>query len=189
MRTSRYVVLTSVLALVGIACQTREPQKAAPDPSGDYRPTASIKDIMDSMVDPSADFIWESVATIVTPAGTEKRGPKTAEDWTNVRRRAVILVEATNVLLIPGRRVAKPGENSANPNIELEPEQIEALLTKDRQAWVNYVHGLHDAAAEMLAAIDDKKASVLFEDGEKLDTACENCHQHYWYPSVLSKSP
>ena len=106
-----------------------------------------------------------------------------------MRRRAVILVEATNVLLIPGRRVAKPGENSANPNIELEPEQIEALLTKDRQTWVNYVHGLHDAAAEMLRAIDEKKAAVLFEDGEKLDTACENCHQHYWYPSVLAKTP
>ena len=32
----------------------------------DFRTTATIKDIMDSVVDPSADYIWDSVSTIVT---------------------------------------------------------------------------------------------------------------------------
>ena len=76
---------------------------------------------MDSMVDPNADYIWESVATIVTAAGTEERQPRTDEDWITLRRRAIPLIEATNLLQMPGRHVAKPGEKSENPGIELEP--------------------------------------------------------------------
>ena len=35
-----------------------------------FRTTATIKDLMDSVVDPSSDYLWESVATIVTKKGT-----------------------------------------------------------------------------------------------------------------------
>ena len=54
--------------------------RTQPAPAAQFRPTATIKDIMDSMVDPSADTLWESVATIVSAAGTEERRPKTDED-------------------------------------------------------------------------------------------------------------
>src|SRR5438445_8444377 len=43
--------------LVAAACS-----RSAPQP--EYRTTATVKDIMDSMVDPNADFLWDSVATI-----------------------------------------------------------------------------------------------------------------------------
>src|SRR6476620_6433699 len=68
----------------------------------DYRLNATVKDIMQSMVDPSADVVWNSVATIVTQQGTDERRPKTDEEWNTVRHHAMIVAEATNLLTMPG---------------------------------------------------------------------------------------
>src|SRR5438552_7505932 len=87
----------------------------APIGASEFRTTATIKDIMDSVVDPSSDYIWESVATIVTKKGTEERRPRTPEQWLEVRRRTIALVEATNLLIMDGRLVAHKGEQSENP--------------------------------------------------------------------------
>src|SRR5580693_1119823 len=79
---------------VMVACNRTQP----PPPPSSFQPEATIKDIMDSMVDPSADVLWESVATIVSAAGIEERQPRTDDEWKTVHRNAVILVEATNLL-------------------------------------------------------------------------------------------
>jgi len=162
------------LVLVG-ACEVRQPPV-------EYRPTTTVKDIMDSIVDPSADVLWESVVTIISAAGTEERRPHTDEEWLNVRRHAVQLIEATNLLLIPDRHVARTGEKAENPKVELGPEEIERLINGDRQAWTNFARGLHDAAVPALTAIDAKNAEGLLEAGGKIDMACESCHLKYWYP-------
>ncbi len=169
--------VATALFLAG-ACKASQPQP-------EYRVTATIKDIMDSEVDKSADVLWESVATIVSAAGTEERQPRTDEEWATVHRSAVELTEATNLLLMPGRLVAKPGQKSDNPGIELAPEEIDKLINDDRPAWVNFAHALHDAAVPALKATEDRNAQALLDAGEKIDTACENCHLKYWYP--LSK--
>src|SRR5438876_12255884 len=130
----RFVCLFSAsLALfLVVACNRSKPAEST------LRPTATIKDLMDSLVDPSADVLWESVATIVSAAGTEERQPRTDEEWKNVHRKAVELAEATNLLLMEGRHVAKAGEKSENPGIELGPEEIEKLINADRQAFVDF---------------------------------------------------
>ena len=115
-----------IALLTADACRARQPESP-------YRPTATVKDIMDSIIDPSADFLWDSVATIVTLAGTEERQPRSDEEWRNVRRRAIQVIEGTNLILMPDRHVARPGERSENPNVELEPEQIETRIKEDRQ--------------------------------------------------------
>jgi hypothetical protein len=157
------------------ACRARQAESP-------YRTTATVKDIMDSMVDPSADVLWDSVATVVSATGTEERAPKTDEEWTNVRRHAIQLIEATNLLLMPGRHVARSGEKAENPEVELGPEEIENLINQDREAWTNFAHGLHDAATPALKAIDTRNVQGLLDAGEGIDTACENCHLKYWYP-------
>lgn len=166
-------VLGCSLLLVG-ACRAQQ--------QADYRPTATVKDIMDSIVDPSADVLWNSVATIITAAGTEQRAPQSDEEWATLRRHAVQLIEATNLLLIPGRHVARPGEKPEDPKILLAPEQIEALINQDRQAWTRKAYVLHDAAVEAQKAIEAKNADALLDAGDVLDKACENCHLTYWYP-------
>jgi len=44
---------------------------------------------------------------------------------------------------------------------------------------------IHDAAIDVIAAIDAKDGNKVFELGEKIEEACENCHKQYWYPNEV----
>jgi hypothetical protein len=136
---------------------------------------------MDSIVDPAADYIWGSVETVVDAEGVHEKAPHTDEDWKNLRRHAIMLLEAPNLLQVPGRRVAKTGEKAENPEVELAPEQIQQAIDRDRASWQRYAQGLHDAAMLTLRAIAARNTEQLVESGDALDAACENCHKHYWY--------
>src|SRR5215470_2528793 len=104
----------------------------APQPRPDLLRTATIKDIMDSMVDPSGDFMFESVAEIADERGVTQKAPKTDEEWEEVRHRSLVLLEAPNLLTMEGRKVAQPHERSKNPQVELQPEEIQKLVDADR---------------------------------------------------------
>jgi len=171
------LVVSSVV--LGSAC--RGQQASAPQP--EYAPTATIKDIMDAIIDPSADVVWESVQTVVTPAGTDERMPKNDEEWAAVRRGAIRVVEGTNLLMMPGRHVARPHEKSETPGVELEPEVIEVNINKDRAQWNKLAKGLYETGMEALKAIEAKDVSSLIDIGGRMDMACENCHMTYWYPN------
>jgi hypothetical protein len=180
------IAVFSISAVFGTACRSRQgvsQQSQAEQPP--YTPTATIKDIMDAIVDPSADVVWESVATVTSVNGIEDRQPRTPEEWTNVRRGALRVVEGTNLLMMPGRHVARPGEKSETPGVELEPEEIEANINKDRAKWNSLAKGLHDATMLALQAIEAKSPQGVIDAGEKMDIACENCHTTYWYPNEV----
>jgi hypothetical protein len=135
-----------------------------------------------SMVDPSADFIWQSVASLVTEDGIEEKFPRTEEEWAEVRRHAITLLEATNLLLVPGRRVANPGDKVENPDLELTMEEIQKLVDDDPAAWMERAHTLHDNTVVALRAIDARDTQALLFSGDAIDQACEGCHIRYWYP-------
>jgi hypothetical protein len=138
-----------------------------------------------SVIDPSADVVWLSVTTVVDDKGLVETKPITDEDWIRVRHGAVTLMEAANLLMIPGRRVARPGEKSETPGVELEPEEMDALIAKDRPAWNTRAKALHDVMAQVVQAVDAKDAEKVFELGEQIEHACENCHRQYWYPNEV----
>jgi hypothetical protein len=168
---SALIALVSLFAVAGCSREARP----------EFRTTATVKDIMESVVDPSADALWDSVEVIATLEGTEHKAPKTEEDWKALRRHAITLVEASNLLLIPGRQVAQPGEKAEDARVDLHPEEIQALLEKDPAAWALRAHRLHDASMEALKAIEAKDVTGLMNSGETLDAACESCHRNYWY--------
>jgi hypothetical protein len=144
---------------------------------------STIKDIMDSMVDPSADFIFDAVAEVADEHGISQRAPHSEEEWKEVRRRAVQLLEAPNLLVMPGRKAARPGERSENPEVELQPDQIQALLDADPAQFRTRARALQDAARAAVQAIDAKDPKALFDAAGQLDKSCESCHLHYWYPN------
>lgn len=166
------------------ACQKRETSAVATLAAAPvYSPDATIKDLMDAIIDPSADVVWDAVTTTVVASGIEEKRPKSDEEWAEIRQGAIRLVEASNLLMMPGRHMARPGEKSETPGVELEPEEMEALVNKDRRGWNERAGKLHEMSVEVLKAIDSHDADKLFEVGDKLDTACENCHRQYWYPN------
>jgi hypothetical protein len=85
--------------------------------------------------------------------------------------------------MVPGRHVARAGEKSETPGVELEPADMEALIAKDLNAWHTRVKALHEAGLAALQAIDAKDAQKVFEVGEQIERACEGCHSQYWYPN------
>jgi hypothetical protein len=179
MRQHLSLALVSALILLLAACAQQTPQ---PPPQPEFRLTATVKDIMDSLVDPGADYIWDAVETVISAKGIEEKAPRTDEEWKQVRRRAIMLLEATNLLQIPGRQVARPGEKAEDPSVELAPEQIQEMIRQDPASWAKYAQDLHDATLVALQAIEAKNAEQLLNTSDVIDTACESCHMHYWYP-------
>ena len=173
MRTCSLLFLAGAVVCLGAACQ---PQPA-------FKTTSTIREIMDAMVMPPADVLWGAVSISVSDKGVEENGPKTDEEWTKVRRQAVMIAEASDLILMTGRHVAKPGEKSKEPKAQLEPDQIDALINKDREGWTKFAHGMHDAAMVAVKAIDDRKLQALSAAGDGLNESCETCHKKYWYPN------
>src|SRR6185295_13946319 len=89
---------------------------------------------------------------------------------------------APNLLTMEGRKVAQPHEKAQNPNVELQPEEIQKLVDADRPAFMKRAKRLQDAAGSALKAVDGKDKDALFKAIDSIDKACENCHLHYWYP-------
>jgi hypothetical protein len=164
-------------------------QKVAAPAASPFILTASVQDLMLSMVDPSADALWESVSIVTNAAGTETKQPKTDAEWLELRHRAITLIEATNLLAMQGRRVVHEGgklegEGTAG---SLTALQVQALVDGDHGSFVTFAHGLHASAVTALKAIDAKDAIALLEVGGVIDAACEACHKKYWYPETPPK--
>ena len=153
--------------------------------SQQYRLTATIPDLMDGMIDPAADVLWDSVAYIATPKGIEDRQPRTDDEWKTVRNSAITLIEAANLLSMPGRRVvAAHAPADAPPGSgELSHAEIQQRIDATHDAFTQFARNLQDSGLQALAAINAKDAQGLMDAGGTIDEACEACHVTYWYPN------
>jgi hypothetical protein len=179
MRICHWVLIASLL-VIGTACGTKAPP---PPQAPALLMSATIKDIMDSMVEPSGDFVFESVQEIADERGITEKAPKTDAEWEGVRRHLFVLLEAPNLMTMQDRKAARPEDRSRNPQVENEPEEVQKLLDADRPSFIRRARGLQDAAALALKAVDAKDKVALFRAIDGIDKACENCHLHYWYPN------
>src|SRR6202030_2036222 len=91
-----YWILIASLLVIETACRTKAPQP--PPQAPDLLRLATIKDIMDSMVEPSGDFVFESVQEIADEQGITEKAPKTDREWENVRHHLFVLLEAPNLM-------------------------------------------------------------------------------------------
>ena len=171
------LVATSLLS----ACnKTPEVNKAA---SPSFRPTATVQEIMQSIIDPNIDAVWNSVATISTKAGVEERAPKSDDEWREVRQHALVVAEASNLLLMDGRNVAAKGASTSSHAVELSPDEVEKGIRNHRDDFVKHAHDLQAATQEAIDAIDHKDTQRLVQAGGRIDQVCEQCHVQFWYPN------
>jgi hypothetical protein len=119
-----------------------------------FKPVADTKLLMQSVVDPNADVIWESVKTIITAEGTDEIRPRTEADWTAVRNSAVALAESGNLLMMAPR-------------------------AKDGGEWMARAQELVDTSQSAMRAAEAKNADRLFTVGGDIYDACSHCHQQY----------
>ena len=143
----------------------------------------TIKDIMDSRVDPAGDYLFESDVQISDAKGIHQKQPHTAKQWAEVRRQLQVLIDAPELITAPGRKAANPEDRSRNPAVENEPEQIQRLMDSQHADFVVRAGRLRDAARIGMAAAEAKDSKALFKAISGIDKACESCHLHYWYPN------
>jgi hypothetical protein len=184
MRRFSWTALIGIAALAAVSCQKAQPAPPA-QPAPDYHIVGTIRDIMQGIVDPSSDVVFDSVATDVTEKGIEEKRPQTDEEWEVVQHNALMLAEAANLLKMPGRQAARPGENtkSEGPDApELSADEIIAKINGDRGKFYGHADELQKTALEALDAAKKHDVNGLFEVGDDIDMACEGCHIEYWYP-------
>src|SRR5437879_847370 len=97
MRPSKvFLIAVLVCSLAGCSNKSSAPASA----QSLFKVTGSIQDIMDAEVDASADYLWDAVGTISTEKGVDERQPRSPEEWERARHHAIILMEATNLLVM-----------------------------------------------------------------------------------------
>jgi len=196
-KTPRLLALAGLILLGSAAMAQQSTGKteaprlttAAPVAAGKspYRPVATVKNIMETMIDPASDVIFAAVSSEVTANGELEKAPKDDNEWAVVRKNALIMLEGANLLIMPGRHIASDSDTSTargskEVQIELSPAQIEAKVARDRPRWISLAQGLRSAASVALKAANAKDTKGLLAAGDRIDTACENCHLRYWYP-------
>jgi hypothetical protein len=154
------------------------PEQAAPP----YQLVASIREVMNSVIDPNIDVVWNAVRTVIDHGKPVEYVPANDEEWAAARRSAITVIEGANLLMMPGRTVAPAGAGSLSPGVELTPEEIRSIIDSNRPGWNQFARSLQDRVKVALAAIDKKDKDALFEAGDGIDEVCEACHQVYWYP-------
>jgi hypothetical protein len=174
-------LLFAALLLHGCA---QQPSAAPVAEASSLTPVLSVKELMEHIVDPIADWIFDAAVIDISEKGIVETKPLTDEDWLKVERGALILAESANLLKMP-RTMVPAGDKSLNHEPggpELTPAQIEAKVKQDPAAWNQHADGLRMAALESLKIIKARDAEGLFTAGDKIDKACEACHLEYWYP-------
>ena len=133
-----------------VACET---PSTAPPP---FAPVGSVQQLMEMVIDPAADIVWESVGTIVTLDGSEEIFPRSDEEWSTVRNSAMVLAESGNLLMVGDR-------------------------AKGEGPWMIMSQALVEAGMVALEAAEAKDPEAVFAVGEQIYNACETCHVLYWY--------
>ena len=131
-----------------------EPPKPAAPAAPPLQPVLSMKQLMEWVIDPAADAVWEPVKTIITEQGTKEIAPQTDEQWEAVRHGAATLHESAHLLTLEGR-------------------------ARDRGEWTQAARGLMEAADEALKAVEAKNPQAVFDAGGRIYNACSACHRRY----------
>jgi hypothetical protein len=193
------LVCALLVAFAGLAaCQKGESTAAVPPPPAAPELTpapapssilvmASIQELMDAVIDPSADALWDSVSITTTKKGTVFHQPHSDEEWQEVRRRAIALIEGTNLLVMDGRRLVAPGSPVLDQGTSgvLGAEEGQKKLDSQHASFVQFAKALREAGTQMLAAIDKKDATGMMDAGAAMDGICESCHLTFWYPNQV----
>jgi hypothetical protein len=179
-----YIYASLAFIVLISSCARQSETHSTEAPLSSLKVTASIQELMQSIVDPSADGVWDAVGTTLTRKGSEVRQPHTDEEWKQVRLRALALIEGTNLLMMDGRRLIPANGRILDEGSEgvLTTVQAEENFNKEHTTFVQFARALNDVGQQMLRAIDERNPDKMSEIGEVMDEVCESCHMKFWYP-------
>jgi hypothetical protein len=113
-------------------------------PATGVRTLASVLQLHELLISPASDAVFNAASD----------PPTDAKGWTAARNQALVLAEASNLLMV-GSRV------------------------RDNGNWMKMSRALVDAAALAASAADKKDAKALEAATDSITMACMECHRPY----------
>jgi cytochrome c556 len=113
---------------------------------------ATMKQLMLDLIHPASNQILLSV---------NRGGPENDAAWAAVRRSALTLAEAGNLLTMPGR-------------------------ARDQNGWITDARALSIVGTAAYSAAQAKDLNALSALTDSLDASCTNCHKQY-RPNVFPR--
>jgi hypothetical protein len=150
-------LLTATIAAALLAACS--PQKAAAPVK--YNTELPMDEFMGHVIDPSAFAYWRGSGWEVTAEGEKNLAPTTEEGWEAVVSGAAGLIEAGNLLQLPGRPMAPEAD------------------------WNRYAQQLTTQAVIAKAAAEKHDAKAVFDEGGKLYEVCVACHKQFVIEPML----
>jgi hypothetical protein len=116
---------------------------------------------MAHVLEPIADVLWKSAGWILDEnEGYYELYPTDDEGWINVDNHGAMIVEAGNLMLLPGRVLEGP--------------------------WSTYAQATSTVGRSIMKAAEEQNKEDLFQAGAQLYSVCTACHQAY-NPDILSR--
>ena len=156
----RPTLLPALLFATFSACSAPEPE-AVSGTEANYNVELDVAQLMSLVLEPASDMLWDSGGWILDASGYEELYPTTDDGWAFVRAQAAIVVEAGNMLALPGR-------------------------AEDDDAWMIYSEGLSEAGIMAMEAAEAQDKEAFFQAGGQLYSVCTACHQSY-SPDIASR--
>ena len=122
------------------------------------------------VVDPAGDMVWDAVSTVIDKKGLHETMPTTDEDWFKVRTGVITLIEASNLLMIPGRAMGAAREIDRS-GCRARASRNGGPREQRSRGWNRRAGDLHNISLKVLEIVDKKDAQALFDIGEDLDKA------------------
>ncbi len=154
------------LLAILVACDKTPPPipVSTPATSIPFKPTVTMKQLMDEVLEPAANVYWEAVGSVTDSLGTVERAPKTDSQWIAVRNAATVVAESGNLLMMD-------------------------LRARNRDEWMALSRALVDVSERARAVADSRDAKAVFDLGAEMYQACVNCHAIYLVGSKAIAPP
>jgi hypothetical protein len=160
----RLFLFAAAAALLA-GCQQKAAQPAAgvgPKFDTDL-PTAEL---MGHVVDPGSFMYWKGGGTIVDATGEHVQVPKDEAGWESLVSGATIVMEAGNLLQLPGRVRAPEAD------------------------WYKFAQRLTAQGKIAREAAEKHDIEAVYTEGAKLYQVCVDCHEEYVIqPSIKANGP
>ena len=164
-----------VAAVVAPLYAQGKPAADAPMAASRGALTGNVQQIMRGIFFPNANMIFnvqthdpadKKPLSGIAPGGSDfnwvQWGAGLYSGWEDVTYAAIVLAEASPILLTPGRTC-----ENGNP------------VPVDRADWIEYSKGMLDAAKKSLDAARMKSMDAVSDATNDLNDACQNCHRVY----------
>ena len=163
----------AALAVLACACS---PQKAAAPKGAALSPMAKLNtdlpmtEFMGHVVDPAAFTYWGGSGTEETAKGVKDLAPTTVEGWEKLESAAATLIEAGNMLQVPGRERHLPDHPDSD--------------------WYQHAQKLTELAVIAKAAAEKHDKDGVYKSGADLYGECTSCHEEYVIqPQIKANGP